>query len=532
MIGTVSPLRSHDLRSFPKLREKVKLRYLRKISNRRLTTQLLICAMAVTAAEETRFAHGQSAERRSRSDYISEPSAARDQQVRVASVKSASPASTTTSSSPLTTRSGKILIPDASPVKTFASAIPETTSVNETIAQPILPPTPPSLPVSAITTLAGSATESLSELPPTVQQVLPPDDAALSSVGVTQVVSRGPIVAQPAGFRENENSIKRPPITNIPTVSGQSLSARWMQELELAKQKLRHGAHFSARDTGWQVLEQLSQVRSDELQNPGPSAALVRARMNMREAGDFLGRYGNLGPEDLKRIVEAHETTALKHVDLSQVTSHRAADIYFEAARKSLLDALAGQSLSAEALAVVADSHLRSESSTLEDRAIAITCLRAAIGLKPTDSLIANQLGFELLKDGRLDESEKLLKHSLNIASTPEAWQNLAELHRRRGELPLAQQAAMMAQSVRGATSTGPQIEQLTPQQFAQLSPRVQWNNNSMSTVATYPSPATPPANYPAASTPSSPAPPNPLPVSPPHAEPGRVARFFQGMWR
>ena len=306
--------------------------------------------------------------------------------------------------------------------------------------------------------------------PSMVQADIMPDQNGFSekfpSLTVQAVSVRTPVLPTIPSSGNHPIALPR-----IQTVAGMQVADVYWQTIADAREQLRHNAFLTAENMGWNVMEELTIRRADDLRTDGPIVALSTARNSLREAGDFLGRYGVVDRTSLERMVEAHQTLALKNVDLSRVTANIAADTYFDLARQKLMEATGGGLLAANALSIIADSRLMIESSNRIDRATSITCLRAALGGYPQSYQLANQLGYELLVDGRLAESEQLLKHALTISPSRSTWQNLAELHRRRGELSDSQ--ACLANSVASPEPLSPitEVYELSPQQFASVSP-------------------------------------------------------------
>ncbi len=331
-----------------------------------------------------------------------------------------------------------------------------------------------------------------------------------------------PSLRQQNGLEALVSAAPRPQYS---TVTGQMFAERATVQINEARQKLSRGAVMVARRDGWDVLQQVAQYRADEMQNALPVSTLASARIAIEEAQDFLGRYGPVDTVALKRFIEAHETQALKKVDVSQLTGHLAADTYFEEARRLLLMSTGGGPLVAQALTLIADSHL--QQGTEVDQAIALTCLRAAVGSNSGDGKVANQLGYELLRVGRLDEAEQALRYSLAAAPTPAAWQNLAELYRQHGDLEQARMCAVQATQAPGETTRVAQVVEVSPEQFAQISPRPQMADATAPTAGMNPNMQASAANG---------TMPNPAAVpsrsNGPQQAPSRMANLFQGWWR
>lgn len=66
---------------------------------------------------------------------------------------------------------------------------------------------------------------------------------------------------------------------------------------------------------------------------------------------------------------------------------------------------------------------------------------QAALRIAPSRGYIANQLGYNYLHLGSLEEAAKALQKAIDAGPTPYSWRNLAELYRRRGLVREAQLA-------------------------------------------------------------------------------------------
>ncbi len=103
----------------------------------------------------------------------------------------------------------------------------------------------------------------------------------------------------------------------------------------------------------------------------------------------------------------------------------------------------------------------------------AVVCYAAALDVLPTHPDGANQLGYSLLKLDRLDEAQAVLSQATQSHPSTDAWRNMAEVFRRRGQPDQAalasQQAEVLAAS--NTTSAVPEVVQVDPQTFVGMSP-------------------------------------------------------------
>ncbi|MEO5688429.1 MAG: tetratricopeptide repeat protein [Burkholderiaceae bacterium] len=75
----------------------------------------------------------------------------------------------------------------------------------------------------------------------------------------------------------------------------------------------------------------------------------------------------------------------------------------------------------------------------------AIALLRRVVAARPEADGTWNNLGNALLRKNEVDEAAQAFKRSLQLVPTAEAWANLARVFRRRGDLPVSEQACYQA---------------------------------------------------------------------------------------
>jgi tetratricopeptide (TPR) repeat protein len=109
-------------------------------------------------------------------------------------------------------------------------------------------------------------------------------------------------------------------------------------------------------------------------------------------------------------------------------------------------------------------------------RSQAVVCYQAAMQIAPTQSEVANQLGFSLIHLDRMEDAYTALATSIQLKPSANAWNNLAEVFRRRGSSADAeyavQQATALSASVPKYTPDNPEITEVDPAVFAKYSPR------------------------------------------------------------
>ncbi|QDV67957.1 hypothetical protein Poly24_16630 [Rosistilla carotiformis] len=264
------------------------------------------------------------------------------------------------------------------------------------------------------------------------------------------------------------------PVVETKTVSNWQLGRLASQKIEHAEELLTRQSPMTARQEAIEALHLIAQSTDETTRSSDGTEALTQALTAIREASDFLGRFGVVDATAMQRLVDSHSTRVLKRCDLEHVTSLRAADVYYEFARGRFVDAVAGWAPASRALTIVAKTEpLTSDVGDSNLSAAQVCCLRAAIACDPDNATAANELGHELLALGMFDEARWALEHSYAKRPSTAALQNLAELHRVTGNMELAQACATNLAVLQSQQPRVAQVVQLTPSQFAQMSPQV-----------------------------------------------------------
>lgn len=242
---------------------------------------------------------------------------------------------------------------------------------------------------------------------------------------------------------------------------------------------LRHGAIHSARDEATIGLRTLARAIDIRLARVESEAALAAGLTALEEQQAFYAVQAN--PSAQPNIAAGHRTAVQINADGLRTPPLIAAGLYRRWAREQFVAAAAGHPWAADYLYALGRTYeAEAEIDPLQasmHREIAACCYQAAIQVRSDHTEAANQLGFVLLRLDRLAEAEAALVAA--ASQTPDAlvYQNLAELHRRRGDEYASRQAASQAAKLAGSTGGGdakvPEVTELTPQQFARYSPNL-----------------------------------------------------------
>ena len=342
-----------------------------------------------------------------------------------------------------------------------------------------------------------------------------PESPAVAVANTTKVVvaPEGPAVADELAedksdfapvVRSQINSAHAALDRQITPVSAQNVGSRphlitWLQSstpsserkesiqlLDQATREYNFHAWASAEATAWESLRRAAEgidIAERKTRSPVDRSVaraardLQIAREAIRKARDFSGIYGDLDADGVRRIVKSHRTEVLKH-ELADVPATDAIDRYLNEARVRLSRLAAYRVESAQAMDLLAAIHLgRGEPATLPSET-ALCLRRAALQGQPGNGSLALRLGMQLADLGLDQEARWALEHSLKIEPTREAATTLANVMQRAGNLAAAGQLKSQLRdrfpdNHRQAAVRIPEVVQLSPEEFATLSPSV-----------------------------------------------------------
>ncbi len=260
----------------------------------------------------------------------------------------------------------------------------------------------------------------------------------------------------------------------------QAVEHELKQRLERCDSLLRRGAVLSAREEASQGLLRLFRTMDLHRGSLFSEVAFEKAITALREEADFQKNIGGRQGSGVQSIVDTHSTEALKARPLDTTSPELAAMHYRWFARYQLVSASDGHPWAADLLyaygkTLEKDAELNPARSNMF-RSQAVVCYQAAMQIAPTQSEVANQLGFALIHLDRMEDAYTALAASIQHQPNANAWNNLAEVFRRRGSLADAdhavQQATALSSAVPKYTSDNPEITEVDPAVFAKYSPR------------------------------------------------------------
>ncbi len=296
------------------------------------------------------------------------------------------------------------------------------------------------------------------------------DESQMKRLALAQRVSHELLSTQPVAYARAPEALESLP-------GWQSVKRELHLRLERCDSLLKRGVVLSAREEASQGLLRLYRTMDMESGNLISEPAFEKAMIALREEGDFqrvlVSRSG------VQAIVDTHTTEALKGRPLDTTSPEMAASHYRWYARYQLIAASKGHPWAADLLyafgkTLEKDAELNPVRANLF-RNQAVVCYQAAMQIAPTQSDVANQLGFALIHLDRMDDAYNALTASLQQKPTANAWNNLAEIFRQRGATADAEYAVQQAAALNNGSpiysSEHPEITEVDPAVFAKYSP-------------------------------------------------------------
>ncbi|MEQ1824392.1 MAG: hypothetical protein ABL921_00520 [Pirellula sp.] len=239
---------------------------------------------------------------------------------------------------------------------------------------------------------------------------------------------------------------------------------------------LKRNAFHSAREEATQGLRRLCRTMDAHRRTLSSSPALEKAITSLREEADFQNIHQI---EAVQSLVASHSTEALKGRPLDSVSPEIASQHYRTFARYQFVVAADRHPWAADLLYAYGKT-LEKEAELDSSRAFflrnqAVTCYQSAMQVSPNQIEVGNQLGYALITLDRIDEAYQALSTSLNNKPTAGAWNNMAEIYRRRGAPAYAEYAVQQANAIASSqpqfSYDNPHVTEVDPATFAKYSP-------------------------------------------------------------
>ena len=162
----------------------------------------------------------------------------------------------------------------------------------------------------------------------------------------------------------------------------------------------------------------------------------------LEEADEFAFNNYEYGSElRLRPLVDSHRTPVLRNADLSKMTALLAMQHYYQFAHEQLALATHHEPVASKSLyglGCLANDDRSRVAGESSGGPKAIAFYHAAVACDPLNSTAANELGVMLAQAGQLTESLDVLHHAVSVHPNPVTINNLAEVHRRMGNLTAA----------------------------------------------------------------------------------------------
>jgi hypothetical protein len=206
-------------------------------------------------------------------------------------------------------------------------------------------------------------------------------------------------------------------VTFLPSGNAEHFAKLSDQHFKEARQLFSTGAFASAEASLWMSLEACAEsvFKSPRFQASGaidPRQSLDHSRTAITEARDFAGRFGDVDPSVIARMIRSHRTVVLKQTDVSQWSGTDASDAYLDYARSELAGLTLHSPSAARSLDLLAAVMLKRDDAACLPSATAICLRRAALQGQPNDTNVAARLGKHLNEVGLHGEATSVLAHA------------------------------------------------------------------------------------------------------------------------
>ena len=284
--------------------------------------------------------------------------------------------------------------------------------------------------------------------------------------------------------------VKSKPVSWLPSTTTASRQNESVRALEEAMHEYSIKAWASAEESAWECLQYAAEGidiagRAASFgSNRGVRAAvedLQTAKTALREARDFSGKYGTMDTDAVARVVLSHSTTVLKGLSLKNIPATDATDRYLNEARVRLSRLAKFRPEAAQALDLIAAIYLGRGDDALLPSETALCLRRAALQGQPGNASLSTQLGMQLASLGLDVEAKWALEHAMSLEPTPQAAQMLEVVQSRASDRAAA---VRMTAQMRSRLPAGfdqnrgpvPKVVQMTPRNFARVSPALNQN--------------------------------------------------------
>lgn len=221
--------------------------------------------------------------------------------------------------------------------------------------------------------------------------------------------------------------------TSLPAASEQADKL-----VQRASIRASRGGLYSARHELEVSLSILSQALDTHYGTNAFTQCYRQGLLAMEEAGDFSRAPTTQRTIDVALTVSQHRCGVLSAKDAQGLTPVSAARKYYAYAQEHLAASAGGAPVAAHALFGLGKLYMGMCQTEVDAERLygprAMMMHQTALVVDGSYYLAANELGVLLAQFGRHREARDIFKYGLTIRSTPEMWNNLADVHDRLGE--------------------------------------------------------------------------------------------------
>ncbi len=260
------------------------------------------------------------------------------------------------------------------------------------------------------------------------------------------------------------------PIQTEPIQPGYSIEAIRKTAMELiaeAQLKLDIRAYLSAEEKAKKALELIAQSIDTHEQSSFATRDLKVSLTAIREAEDFVGKFGLVDGDTISRMVRSHATEILKPYDTSNLNGLAAADVYLDWSRRCLTPLAVADPLAAEAIRVMAQAHRMRDDGTPFGLATSVHLIRAAVEGAPDNRQVRTDYETTLQLAGLSGHSKTAQAgKTVPTGQSGALVSQVAANWQPRPDRPIAPATALDGQPKREV-----RIVEVSPEQFAVISP-------------------------------------------------------------
>lgn len=260
------------------------------------------------------------------------------------------------------------------------------------------------------------------------------------------------------------------PTQSQPIQPGYSVDAIRKTAMDLiseAQLKLDRRVYLTAEDKAIAALELIAQSIDTRQQSSLATRDLRIALTAIREAEDFVGKFGMVDGEAITRMIRSHSTEILKPYNTSNLSGLAAADVYLDWSRRCLTPLATADPLGSEAIRILAISHRSRDSGTPFGIATAVHLMRAASDGTPENQRVYRDYQATLEIAGLQNRSRIALAQGTALGEIDDQ----RALRRPLDGTPATLASARSDNGLQSPQNRDVEVLEVSPEQFAAISP-------------------------------------------------------------